>query len=64
MFKKKSISELLSFRLFSALEKGQGSADFGTILAGLIVAVLIVLAIFRDALISLFQRVASLMAGG
>ncbi len=45
-------------------EKGQGSAEFGTILAGLIVAVLIVIAIFRDALISLFQRVAGLMSGG
>jgi Flp pilus assembly pilin Flp len=64
MFKKKPVSQSWSFRLFSALEKGQGSAEFGTILAGLIVAVLIVIAIFRDALISLFQRVASLMAGG
>ena len=45
-------------------EKGQGSAEFGTILAGLIVAVLIVLAIFKDALIALFQRVAGLMSGG
>jgi hypothetical protein len=45
-------------------EKGQGSAEFATILAGLIVAVLIVIAIFRDALISLFQRIASLMGGG
>ena len=35
-----------------------------TILAGLLVAVLIVIAIFRDALISLFQRVAGLMGGG
>lgn len=46
------------------LEIAQGSAEFGTILAGLIVAVLIVLAIFRDALVSLFQRVAALMGGG
>jgi len=45
-------------------EKGQGSAEFGTILAGLLVAVLIVIAIFRDALIALFQRVAGLMSGG
>jgi len=50
--------------LTRAREKGQGSAEFGTILAGLIVAVLIVIAIFRDALISLFQRIASLMGGG
>lgn len=49
---------------FRKSEKGQGSAEFGTILAGLIVAVLIVIAIFRDSLISLFQRIASLMAGG
>ncbi|MGD0610301.1 MAG: hypothetical protein ABSB41_02210 [Anaerolineales bacterium] len=49
---------------FRPSEKGQGSAEFGTILAGLIVAVLIVIAIFRDALISLFQHIASLMAGG
>jgi Flp pilus assembly pilin Flp len=49
---------------FSKREKGQGSAEFGTILAGLIVAVLIVIAIFRDSLISLFQRIASLMGGG
>jgi len=42
-------------------QPGQGSAEFGTILAGLIVAVLIVIAIFRDALIQLFQRVAGLM---
>jgi len=47
-----------------SLELAQGSAEFGTILAGLIVAVLIVLAIFRDALVSLFQRVAALMGGG
>jgi hypothetical protein len=60
MFKK-----LLSrFTLMRPGEKGQGSAEFGTILAGLIVAVLIVLAIFRDALIALFQRVAGLMSGG
>jgi len=32
--------------------------------AGLIVVVLIVIGIFRDALIQLFQRVASLMNGG
>ncbi len=44
--------------------KGQGSAEFGTILAGLLVAVLIVIAVFRDALIALFQRVAGLMSGG
>jgi Flp pilus assembly pilin Flp len=50
--------------IFRKTEKGQGSAEFGTILAGLIVAVLIVIAIFRDALISLFQRIASLMGGG
>ncbi|PWB56037.1 MAG: hypothetical protein C3F13_02950 [Anaerolineales bacterium] len=49
---------------FRKSEKGQGSAEFGTILAGLIVAVLIVIAIFRDSLISLFQRIASLMGGG
>ena len=49
---------------FHSTEKGQGSAEFGTILAGLIVAVLIVIAIFRDSLISLFQRIASLMGGG
>ncbi|MBM3126280.1 MAG: hypothetical protein FJZ87_14630 [Chloroflexi bacterium] len=47
-----------------ASEKGQGSAEFGTILAGLLVAVLIVIAVFRDALIALFQRVAGLMSGG
>jgi len=45
-------------------EKGQGSAEFGTILAGLLVAVLIVIAVFRNALIALFQRVAGLMSGG
>jgi hypothetical protein len=52
------------FRSPRASERGQGSAEFGTILAGLLVAVLIVLAIFRDALIALFQRVAGLMSGG
>ena len=52
------------FPFFRKSEKGQGSAEFGTILAGLIVAVLIVIAIFRNALISLFQRIASLMGGG
>ncbi len=52
------------FPFFRKTEKGQGSAEFGTILAGLIIAVLIVIAIFRDSLISLFQRVAALMAGG
>lgn len=50
--------------LFKRRQAGQGSAEFGTILAGLIVAVLIVIAIFRDALIQLFERVAGLMAGG
>ena len=62
MFKK--ALKPLYIRFFRPSEKGQGSAEFGTILAGLIVAVLIVIAIFRDALISLFQRIASLMAGG
>ena len=62
MFKKLFKSTPVPF--FCKSEKGQGSAEFGTILAGLIVAVLIVIAIFRDALISLFQRIASLMAGG
>jgi hypothetical protein len=58
---KKLIKKSLEF--MSKPQKGQGSAEFGTILAGLIVAVLIVIAIFRDALISLFQRVAGLMGG-
>jgi Flp pilus assembly pilin Flp len=62
MFKK--LFKAVSFPFFRKSEKGQGSAEFGTILAGLIVAVLIVIAIFRDALISLFQRIASLMGGG
>jgi len=59
---KKLIKKSLEF-MFKP-QKGQGSAEFGTILAGLIVAVLIVIAIFRDSLISLFQRVAGLMGGG
>jgi Flp pilus assembly pilin Flp len=62
MFKK--LFRSVPFTFFRNSEKGQGSAEFGTILAGLIVAVLIVIAIFRDALISLFQRIASLMGGG
>ena len=62
MFKK--LFKPVTFPFFHKSEKGQGSAEFGTILAGLIVAVLIVIAIFRDALISLFQRIASLMGGG
>jgi Flp pilus assembly pilin Flp len=62
MFKK--LFKTISFPFLGKVEKGQGSAEFGTILAGLIVAVLIVIAIFRDALISLFQRIASLMGGG
>jgi len=62
MFKK--LFKAVPFPIFRKSEKGQGSAEFGTILAGLIVAVLIVIAIFRDALISLFQRIASLMGGG
>jgi len=53
-----------SLPFFRKREKGQGTAEFGTILAGLIIAVLIVIAIFRDSLISLFQRIASLMSGG
>jgi hypothetical protein len=53
-----------SIPFFQKTQKGQGSAEFGTILAGLIVAVLIVIAIFRDSLIDLFRRVASLMGGG
>ncbi len=60
----KKIKISFSLPVFRLSEKGQGSAEFGTILAGLIIAVLIVIAIFRDALISLFQRIASLMAGG
>ncbi|MBL8080482.1 MAG: hypothetical protein JNM55_21100 [Anaerolineales bacterium] len=64
MFKKIKISNLLHFHAIRPKEKGQGSAEFGTILAGLIVAVLIVIALFRDALIALFQRVAGLMSGG
>ncbi len=64
MFKKIKTTKLFHFPSIRATEKGQGSAEFGTILAGLIVAVLIVLAIFRDALIALFQRVAGLMSGG
>ncbi len=64
MFKKIRITKLFNVRSFRTNEKGQGSAEFGTILAGLIVAILIVLAIFRDALIALFQRVAGLMSGG
>ena len=62
MFKK--LFKAAPFPFFRKSEKGQGSAEFGTILAGLIVAVLIVIAIFRDSLISLFQRIASLMGGG
>jgi hypothetical protein len=62
MFKKKIFSPFTPLSRLS--QKGQGSAEFGTILAGLLVAVLIVIAIFRDALISLFQRVAGLMGGG
>jgi Flp pilus assembly pilin Flp len=62
MFKK--LFKPVPITFFWKSEKGQGSAEFGTILAGLIVAVLIVIAIFRDALISLFQRIASLMGGG
>lgn len=62
MFKK--LFKPVTFYFFHKSEKGQGSAEFGTILAGLIVAVLIVIAIFRDALVSLFQRIASLMGGG
>jgi hypothetical protein len=62
MFKK--INKLFRMRSIRPSEKGQGSAEFGTILAGLIVAVLIVIALFRDALIALFQRVAGLMSGG
>ncbi len=62
MFKK--LFKSLPVPFFRKSEKGQGSAEFGTILAGLIVAVLIVIAIFRDSLISLFQRIASLMSGG
>ena len=62
MFKK--LFKAVPFPFFRNSEKGQGSAEFGTILAGLIVAVLIVIAIFRDSLISLFQRIASLMGGG
>jgi hypothetical protein len=65
MFKKvKKFFKDVPFPLTRKFEKGQGSAEFGTILAGLIVAVLIVIAIFRDSLISLFQRIASLMGGG
>jgi Flp pilus assembly pilin Flp len=62
MFKK--LFKAVPFPLSRKTEKGQGSAEFGTILAGLIIAVLIVIAIFRDALISLFQRIASMMGGG
>ncbi len=43
MFKK--LFKPVPFPFFRAREKGQGSAEFGTILAGLIVAVLIVIAI-------------------
>jgi hypothetical protein len=64
MFKKMKLAKLFPNLLIRAKEKGQGSAEFGTILAGLIVAVLIVIALFRDALIALFQRVAGLMSGG
>jgi Flp pilus assembly pilin Flp len=60
MFKKK----FSRIRRLWFSERGQGSAEFGTILAGLLVAVLIVIAVFRDALIALFQRVAGLMSGG
>jgi Flp pilus assembly pilin Flp len=62
MFKK--LFKSVSIPFFRKSEKGQGSAEFGTILAALIVVVLIVMAIFRDSLISLFQRIASLMGGG
>jgi hypothetical protein len=64
MFKKIKLAKLFPALSNRAREKGQGSAEFGTILAGLIVAVLIVIALFRDALIALFQRVAGLMSGG
>jgi Flp pilus assembly pilin Flp len=60
----KKLFKPVPFPFFRKREQGQGSAEFGTILAGLIVAVLIVIAIFRDSLISLFQRIASLMGGG
>ncbi|MGD0709496.1 MAG: hypothetical protein ABSA51_13775 [Anaerolineaceae bacterium] len=62
MFKK--LFKPVAIPFFRKSEKGQGSAEFGTILAALIVVVLIVMAIFRDSLISLFQRIASLMGGG
>jgi Flp pilus assembly pilin Flp len=62
MFKK--LFQSVQTPFFRKSETGQGSAEFGTILAALIVVVLIVMAIFRDSLISLFQRIASLMGGG
>jgi len=62
MFKNKSNPHSIPF--FRKTLKGQATAEFGTILAGLIVAVLIVIAIFRDSLIDLFHRIASLMGGG
>ncbi|MGD0878240.1 MAG: hypothetical protein ABSA01_08865 [Anaerolineales bacterium] len=62
MFKK--LFQSVPIHFFRKSEKGQGSAEFGTILAALIVVVLIVMAIFRDSLIALFQRIASLMGGG
>ena len=65
MFKNKF--KAISFPFFRKTEKGQGSAEFGTILAGLIIAVLIVSLSVTKSLtwvISLFQRIASLMGGG
>ena len=46
-----------------ASERGQGTTEFGTIIAILVLIVVAAMALFREALLGLFQSLASRMGG-
>jgi len=46
------------------LEKGQSTTEFGLLIAGVVIVVLVVIAIFSGALEKLWTKVADLITGG
>ncbi len=51
-------------RLARGSEKGQNTTEYGIFIAGVVIVVLLVVGIFSGALKTLWDKVASLIAGG